>query len=232
VNNVRAIHQQAVRRRRALNLLVLVGALVALGAVGLAVRQYVMAPQVELDIESAFGAYPDSTLPIDASTVDREPPLAITIDDIELWGPIGEVGIEDDGELEVPDETTVGWYKYGSAPGLPGATVLAAHVTWNRTVGPFHKLGQLDPGAEIDVALQDGTERTYQVVERTIYPKDELPRERIWTTTGEEMLVLITCGGSYNSNIRRYRDNVVIYAVPIEHSARSRNTAQSNSPRT
>lgn len=228
MTTVRALHQQAARRRRALNILVLVGVVVALGAAALAVRQYLYAPDVELDIESALGAHPESTLPIDAATVDRESPLAITIDDIELWGPIGEVGIEDDGELEVPDETTVGWYKYGSAPGLPGATVLAAHVTWNRKVGPFHKLGQLEPGAEIDVALQDGTERTYQVVERTIYPKDELPRERIWTTTGDEMLVLITCGGSYNSNIRRYRDNIVVYAVPIEQSSRSRNSPSSN----
>ena len=228
MTTVRALHQQAARRRRALNLLVLVGVVVALGATALAARQYLYAPDVELDIESALGAYPESTLPIDAATVDRQSPLAITIDDIELWGPIGEVGIEDDGELEVPDETTVGWYKYGSAPGLPGATVLAAHVTWNRKVGPFHKLGQLEPGAEIDVALQDGTERTYQVVERTIYPTDELPRERIWTTTGDEMLVLITCGGSYNSNIRRYRDNVVVYAVPIEQSSRSQNSPSLN----
>lgn len=224
MTNVRALHQQAARRRRALNLLVLVGVVIALGATTLAVRQFLLAPDVALDVDSVLGQHPDSTLPLDAALVDREPPLSVTIDDIELWGPVGEVGIEDDGELEVPDETTIGWYKYGSAPGLPGATVLAAHVTWNRKVGPFHKLGELEPGAEVDVRLQDGTERTYQVVERTIYPKDELPRERIWTTTGDETLVLITCGGSYNSNIRRYRENIVVYAVPVDQSSRPRNS--------
>jgi LPXTG-site transpeptidase (sortase) family protein len=215
VNDVRALHQRAVRRRRALNLLVLAGAITALGATTLAVRQYLLAPSVVLDAESAIGASPRSTVPLDAADVDRESPRSIIIDDIELWGPIGEVGIEDDGELEVPDEATVGWYKYGSAPGLPGATVLAAHVSWNGAIGPFHQLGKLEPGAHVDVRLQDGTLRTYQVVERAIYAKDELPRERIWTTTGDETLVLITCGGSYNSNIRRYRENIVVYAVPI-----------------
>lgn len=193
----------------------LAGVVTALVAATLAVRQYLLAPTVVLDAESALGAYPESTLPVDAADVDRESPRSLTIDDIELWGPIGEVGIDDDGELEVPDEATIGWYKYGSAPGLPGATVLAAHVSWNRTIGPFNQLGKLEPGARVEVRLQDGTLRAYQVVERAVYPKDELPRERIWTTTGDETLVLITCGGSYNANIRRYRENIVVYAVPV-----------------
>ena len=42
-----------------------------------------------------------------------------------------------------------------------------------------------------------------------------LPTERIWTHTGPETLVLITCGGSFNPQIRHYRDNIVVYAVPI-----------------
>jgi len=192
-----------------------VGAVTTLGATTMAVRHYILAPEVVLDVERAVGAIPPSTLPLDAALVERESPVTLTIDDIELWGPITEVGIEDDGQLEVPDEATIGWYKYGSAPGLPGATVLAAHVSWNRAIGPFYKLGELEPGAQVDVRLQDGATRTYQVVERTIYAKDELPRDRIWTTTGDEMLVLITCGGSYNSSIRRYRENIVVYAVPV-----------------
>jgi sortase (surface protein transpeptidase) len=88
-------------------------------------------------------------------------------------------------------------------------------VSWNRTVGPFHQLGNLEPGAQVDVIADDGTTRVYQVVERAVYDKDELPADRIWRTTGDETLVLITCGGSYNPDIRRYRQNIVVYAVPI-----------------
>ena len=145
----------------------------------------------------------------------RVRPRSITIDDLELWGPVRAVGLEEDGQLEVPDETEVGWYRYGSSPGRAGATVLAAHVTWNDTVGPFHRLGSLDPGARIEVRLEDDTVRTYEVIERTMYDKDSLPRERIWRTTGDETLVLITCGGSFNPDIRRYRQNIVVYAVPV-----------------
>ena len=53
------------------------------------------------------------------------------------------------------------------------------------------------------------------ITERAVYDKDSLPRNRIWRNTGDEQLVLITCGGSFNPDINRYRQNVVVYAVPV-----------------
>lgn len=146
----------------------------------------------------------------------RARPTALVIPTIDVLRPVRAVGLEDNGELEVPDETEIGWYQYGATPGAPGATVLAAHVTWNRNLGPFYRLGEMEPGERIDVVLDDGTTRVYEVVERTIYGKDDLPRNRIWRNTGPESLVLITCGGSYNPDIRRYRENIVVYAVPVD----------------
>jgi hypothetical protein len=190
----------------------------ALVAGVLAVRGVLFAPEPVLEVDTVVAATP-GTVPTDARTAEREAPRAVTIDDIDLWGPVESVGIDESGELEVPDEKHIGWYEYGSAPGLPGATVLAAHVTWNRTIGPFFRLGDLEPGARIDVRLQDGGLRVYEVTERTMYAKDELPGDRIWRTTGDETLVLITCGGSYNADIRRYRHNIVVYAVPVDATA-------------
>lgn len=146
---------------------------------------------------------------------ERVLPASITIDALELWGPVRAVGLKDNGELQVPDETEVGWYQLGAAPGEPGATVLAAHVTWNGAVGPFFKLADLALGAEVRVQLSDDSIRIYEVVERAMYPKDGLPESRIFRQIGPESLVLITCGGSFNANIHRYRDNIVVYAVPV-----------------
>lgn len=171
-------------------------------------------PEIELSSLAELLGVPGSAIP--PAVEERVQPRSVTIDDIELWGPVRPVGLESDGQLEVPDETEIGWYRYGSSPGRAGATVLAAHVTWNNTIGPFFMLRDLDPGALIDVALEDGTQRTYQVTERTIYDKDELPRSRIWRTTGDESLVLITCGGSFNPDINRYRENIVVFAVPVD----------------
>jgi sortase (surface protein transpeptidase) len=142
-------------------------------------------------------------------------PTVITIDAIGANAPVRSVGIAPDGQLEVPDETHVGWYRLGAAPGQPGATVLAAHVSWHDSAGPFLRLGELEPGAFVDLALADGSSRRYQVVTRAQYGKLMLPRKKIWRTTGPEALVLITCGGAFNPDIRRYADNIVVTAVPV-----------------
>ncbi len=146
----------------------------------------------------------------------RPRPVGVISDRIDIADfPVRAVGLEENGELEVPDETEIGWYQYGATAGRPGATVLAAHVSWNDTTGPFFRLGTKEPGDRLIVTLDDGTVREYEVTERTMYDKDQLPRERIWRNTGPETLVLITCGGDFNPEIRRYRQNIVVYAVPV-----------------
>ena len=146
----------------------------------------------------------------------RPRPVGLQMQSIDVARfPVRAVGLEPDGQMEIPDETEIGWYQYGATAGQPGATVLAAHVSWNRTSGPFAQLGRVEPGEQIEVALDDGTVRRYEVTERAVYGKLELPRERLWRTTGDETLVLITCGGDYNPDIRRYRENIVVYAVPV-----------------
>jgi len=143
-------------------------------------------------------------------------PVGLQIDSIDVSRyPVRGVGLEDDGQLEIPDETEIGWYKYGATAGYPGATVLAAHVNWRGSIGPFAKLGTVEPGDQIEVALDDGTTRNYVVTERTMYGKLMLPRERIWRNTGPEELVLITCGGEFNPDIRSFKSNIVVYAVPV-----------------
>jgi LPXTG-site transpeptidase (sortase) family protein len=149
--------------------------------------------------------------------VDPRPrPVGLQMQSIDVSRfPVRPVGLEPDGQMEIPDETEIGWYQYGATAGQAGATVLAAHVAWNRTQGPFARLGAVGPGEQIEVALDDGSVRRYEVTERAIYGKLELPRERLWRNTGDETLVLITCGGDYNPEIRRYRENIVVYAVPV-----------------
>ena len=145
----------------------------------------------------------------------RIPPTGIEIDSLGLEGHVRPVGLEADGAMEVPPVTEVGWYEYGATPGAPGATVLVAHVWWGDRPGPFHKLGAVEPGATIAVEIADGESRSYQIVERTMYDKDSLPAD-LWRKTGPETLVLITCGGDFDTSSRRYEQNIVVYAVPMD----------------
>jgi hypothetical protein len=66
----------------------------------------------------------------------------------------------------------------------------------------------------VDVRLADGSARRYEVVARAQHDKRALPTE-LWRTSGPETLVLITCGGSFDPERRRYADNIVVTAVPV-----------------
>ncbi|WP_420453332.1 sortase domain-bontaining protein [Ilumatobacter sp.] len=153
-----------------------------------------------------------SAIPDDIAPRPTPTRLRISSIDVSRY-PIRGIGLDGDA-LEIPDETEIGWYRYGSTAGRAGAVVLAAHVSWNRTTGPFFRLETVDAGDEIEVTLDDGAVHRYTVTERAIYDKDELPRARIWRSSGPEELVLITCGGDYDPNRRRFGQNVVVYATP------------------
>lgn len=143
-------------------------------------------------------------------------PVALSIEPLGVAAaPIDQVGVDDEGALEIPPAERVGWYRLGSGPGRAGATVLTAHINFDGRPGVFARLGAIEPGAAVVVELDDASTRTYEVVERTSYAKDALPAERVWATDGDEVLVLITCGGAYDPAARRYADNIVAYAVPV-----------------
>jgi LPXTG-site transpeptidase (sortase) family protein len=152
--------------------------------------------------------------------VDLPIPIDIRIDAIGIdTDPVIPVGLTEEGDLDVPGADDVGWYQYGQTADQPGATVLAAHVNWKGKLGVFSQLGNLEPGSEIFVTLSDGTQRKYVAWERAVIDKTNLPYDRIWTREGEEVLVLITCGGEYNPEIRRYKQNIVVFAVPVPFDA-------------
>ena len=158
---------------------------------------------------------PQFSVMVEAPKV-RVEPVGLTIAKIGLKAKeVRSVGLEPDGQLEIPNEKEIGWYRYGQAPGEIGSTLRAAHLSWNGTLGPFAELASVEPGDRINVQLSDGGSRTYEAVERNQYNKGELPADRIWTRSGNETLVLITCGGEFNPAIKRYYDNIVIYAVPV-----------------
>jgi hypothetical protein len=209
------------RRRRSplrtlLGLTIVLGVGAAATAGVLALRDHVRGDEIVLSVDSVRDLTPPDPHLTDAAYMERRAPLSLRFESVGVDDEIRPVGIEDDGEMEVPNESEIGWWQFGSTPGLPGATVLAAHVSWNGALGPFHRLGDAELGDRIEVTAGDGSVRIYQVVERTMYVKDGLPADRIWTTTGDESLVLITCGGDFNPSIRRYRHNIVVYAIPVD----------------
>jgi Sortase domain len=145
------------------------------------------------------------------------PPVGIVIPGIGLETRVVRVGVDGrTGGVEVPpDVRTVGWYRFSPIPGEPGSSVLLGHVD-ARTQGPgaFFHLASLEPGSEVRVLLADRSSRSFRVVARRDYLKSRLPAT-MFARTGRPLLALVTCGGPFDEASRHYRDNVVVYAVPL-----------------
>lgn len=141
-------------------------------------------------------------------------PTGLTIDAIDVSAaPVRPVGVEGDGDMEIPEADEVGWYRFGSRPGEDGATVLAAHIAYDGVDGVFRRLADLRPGDAVSVHLSDGEVRRFVVTALAQHRKEELPDE-VFARGGDPQLVLITCGGEFDDEARRYRDNIVAFARP------------------
>ncbi|RKN49433.1 class F sortase [Micromonospora endolithica] len=154
-------------------------------------------------------------LPSGAETV---PPTRLVIPAIDVTATVNAVGInQKTDEFEVPPSVDqIGWYRYG--PGLEadtGSVVIAGHVdSATQGKGAFWRLRDLDQGDTLTATGSDGKERRYRVVAREEYQKTKIPLERYFARDGKPRLTLITCGGPFDAEARRYRDNIVVTAVP------------------
>ncbi|GGL87574.1 MULTISPECIES: class F sortase [Micromonospora] len=155
----------------------------------------------------------------DLPTTDRAvPPVRLRIPAIEVTATVDAVGINPrTNEFEVPPSVDeIGWYRFG--PGLEadqGSIVVAGHVdSADQGRGAFFRLRELDRDDTVTVTGDDGRERRYRVVAREEYAKTKIPLDRYFARDGAPRLTLITCGGPFDAETRRYRDNIVVTAVP------------------
>ena len=122
----------------------------------------------------------------------------------------------DGGQLRIPESPrTVGWW-VGSAPSgaAHGSTLLAGHVDSSRQgAGTFARLHELPLGTRIMLTDVFGARHAYLVTARRSYPKLALPAD-VFRTGGRPRLLLVTCGGPFDHARGRYRDNLVVYALP------------------
>ena len=74
------------------------------------------------------------------------PPVRVNVPALGLEAKVVPVGVESNGELELPRTGRVaGWYRFGSEPGRPGTAVIAAHVDYAARRGVFYQLPTLEP---------------------------------------------------------------------------------------
>lgn len=139
----------------------------------------------------------------------------LRLDRLGVDAPITDVGL-DGRVMQVPrDPHVVGWWTAGAKPGSDhGSIVIVGHINYAGVDGALGVLPRAHPN-DI-VTLQEGrTTLRYRIVAVHSYPKTTgLPAD-LFSTTGPARLVLITCGGDFDSSSGNYVDNIVGYAEPI-----------------
>lgn len=146
-------------------------------------------------------------------------PVLIRYPEIEAELPVQPSGVSEDGQMEVPDDAAqAGWYKYGKAPAdEEGSTVITAHAGSAETpVGPLYALTEAEPGDEVAVTDESGTEHRYQVTEIQQLGKATLDFTPYFERAGEHHLVLITCGGQWIPEQNSYAENIIVVAEPVD----------------
>jgi LPXTG-site transpeptidase (sortase) family protein len=117
------------------------------------------------------------------------------------------------------------WPGKGGAPGLGGNAVFAGHVDSglkackNGSVQPpcqavFWDISQLRVGDEVELHV-GGTVHRYRVATNEPVSATNGPWDQIVSSTAEESITLITCGGDFNRETREYSNRQVVTAVRI-----------------
>jgi len=202
--------------RPAATLAVLAGlAVVAAGGTGLVLTRHSVTPQWP-----AADVLPVPTGPIAAvPRPDAAPvalPVTLTIPAIGVQTPLIRLGLTASGALQVPPTATIaGWYTGSPRPGAIGSAVIAGHIDSYLGPGIFFRLSQLRPGDRVYVRRADGTLAVFAVTSVRMYPKDHFPSLTVYGATPDPELRLITCGGTFDYELRSYLSNVVVYATEV-----------------
>ena len=143
----------------------------------------------------------------------RSVPLSISIPAIGVKAKIVTLGFDSEGGMEVPTTGVVtGWFNGAPTPGELGPAIIVGHVDWKGKVAVFFKLKNLKKGDLVKVLRGDGKQITYSVTQVLTVNKLKFPTELVYGNIDHVGLRLITCGGRFDSKLKRHVDNIIVFA--------------------
>jgi sortase (surface protein transpeptidase) len=145
-------------------------------------------------------------------------PREITMPTIAVSAEIVPVGVDQDGNMAVPEELLeVGWYEPGFKPGEMGSAVFAGHVN-SRFGLPtiFQNLEDIQLEDTFSITGEDGQELVFRVVAKNTYDFRTAPLEEIYGPHDEPTINLITCDDDlWLGEEGTYKDRLVVTAVLV-----------------
>ncbi len=157
----------------------------------------------------------DKPPPREFPVLEPSRPLRLVIPAIGVKAPVLDVGLADDGSVDVPPlarHNEAGWFERGPTPGQFGPAVIVGHADTRTGPSVFHDLHKLKPGQRIEVHRRDRRVAVFEVNSVEHFGKSKLPVQRVYGDFRRPSLRLVTCGGQWLGGSTGYSDNVVVFA--------------------
>ncbi len=172
-------------------------------------------------MEAASAGTPSSSAAADTNSAPAsESGMRFKIPSIGVDAPVTTRVMGSDGVMGEPNgKDDVVWYDFSAFPGMggyPGAggnAVFAGHVDYHPNYeAVFWDLHLVGPGDVIEVDLPDGTPIRY-TVQWTKETGDEDDFSSYVSKTGQDIITIVTCQGTFNSATHNYDHRLVVRGI-------------------
>lgn len=142
-------------------------------------------------------------------------PVLLIVPSVDLKAPIIPISVDSHGVLTPPaDVRAVGWWRGSAKAGsATGQTLITGHTVHNGG-GVMNRLGDLHPGAVVEVKTKLGIVE-YRATKIFVYTKAELAKhvnDLFGQGRAQNRLVLVTCTGWTGTE---YTSNIIVFADPL-----------------
>jgi len=159
---------------------------------------------------------PDETKPKEYE-VPADIPKRISIPQLDIDGLIQLVSIDQYGRIAVPSNIYIaGWYVNSVRPGEKGLSIVSGHRNGKTNPGVFYNLEKLKKDDLVTIEYGDDSIREFlviDVIQIVTENAQEVMYERLEGV--DKQLVLVTCGGEYDKEMKTYIDRVIVRARGI-----------------
>jgi LPXTG-site transpeptidase (sortase) family protein len=140
-------------------------------------------------------------------------PVRIQIPAIHVDAAIEQVGLANDGSMDVPSlPSNTAWFMLGPRPGEIGSAVIDGHVDWTHGArAVFTDLHNLKSGDKVAVLNSQGIKIRFVVRETRTYSSNAYASDVFASNDGKSHLNLISCQGIWDKTANGFSQRLVVF---------------------
>ena len=152
-----------------------------------------------------------------AYAVSPDLPRLITIPSIGVSARVRSVGVNSQGNIDVPKNLNdTAWYDGSAKPNQEGQVFIDGHTSFNNAIdAAFNDLPKMKAGDQIVVETGNGAKYTYRVTATETVDADKVDMGKALNVQGDgkKGITLMTCTGKFNYRTQSADKRFIVYGV-------------------